>query len=196
MEMRRLLIPFALMMSAVLLLQIHQGSAGAAAKTKPEQTFPPNWDTALPANDSKDPCNSSRFNCVLGGEAVQDNETGLVWERSPSVQQLHLLQAFATCFDKTVGGRKGWRLPTAAELSSLVDPSIAPSITAPRLPEGHPFTNIFGAGFFYWTASAGQGTWAVEFENGNVLRVEDIIDPSLIVEKAWCVRGGQGAGSQ
>src|SRR5262245_56889752 len=46
----------------------------------------PNWDKNLPANDPGGACpaSSSRFTCVFGGAAVRDNETGLVWEQSPT----------------------------------------------------------------------------------------------------------------
>ena len=38
----------------------------------------------------------------------------------------------------TVGGTKGWRLPSVAELASLVDPANS----NPALPTGHPFSNV------------------------------------------------------
>jgi hypothetical protein len=45
-----------------------------------------NWDKALPAADPGGPCpsGSSRFTCLFDGAAVRDNQTGLVWEQSPS----------------------------------------------------------------------------------------------------------------
>ncbi len=47
------------------------GSGEPAATTQTQ----PAWDQDLPANE--------RFKLVLGGEAVLDKETGLVWEQSP-----------------------------------------------------------------------------------------------------------------
>jgi hypothetical protein len=45
-----------------------------------------NWDKQLDASNG-DPatgCNSDRFTCLFGDTVVRDNETGLVWERSPN----------------------------------------------------------------------------------------------------------------
>jgi hypothetical protein len=44
------------------------------------------------------------------------------------------------CAYLTLGGRKGWRLPTREELASLIDPSIT-EFQVPTLPPGHPFLN-------------------------------------------------------
>ena len=52
-----------------------------------EQFIPPVPDSnSLSANDGgADGCDSSRFKCVLGGEAVLDNQTGLVWARNTDI---------------------------------------------------------------------------------------------------------------
>jgi hypothetical protein len=116
-----------------------------------------------------------------GGAAVLDRETGLVWEKSPSADQVPWGQARAGCLDKNVGGRKGWRLPSINELMSLVDPSAS----NPSLPAGHPFT-VLSAG--YWSATAqipasANQVYAVNFSTGG-------IGTSAASLRAWCVRGG------
>jgi hypothetical protein len=46
----------------------------------------PDKDKTLPANDGElDGCNSSRFKCVMGGEAVFDKQTGLIWVRNAGI---------------------------------------------------------------------------------------------------------------
>src|SRR5262249_14464349 len=92
-----------------------------------------NWDKALPANDPGGPCpnSSSRFTCVLGGAAVRDNQTGLVWEQTPAPSYHTWIQlgsgygpsARQECTLRKTGGQRGWRLPSVHELNSLVDPT-------------------------------------------------------------------------
>ena len=160
----------------------------------------PAWDKILPANDGVDSCNSSRFTCVMptaanqDGEAVRDNETGLTWERSPSITggpnsngTRPWVSAISHCANRTVGGRKGWELPMRNQLASLVDPSVAS--LGPTLPPGHPFSNVQSRNYWSATTFADNPTlaWGVLFANGNV---------SLLVKGngdffVWCVRGGQ-----
>ena len=118
-------------------LKIDNLSTGADHRGLPQA-----WDKTLPANDPGGACpnNSSRFTCVMSGFAVRDNETGLVWEQSPSTTATAWSSARFQCTGRTTGGRTGWRLPSVHELASLVDPSV-PS-PGPTIPSGHPFSNV------------------------------------------------------
>jgi hypothetical protein len=160
-----------------------------------------NWDKTLPANDPGGACpsNSTRFTCVMGGQAVRDNETGLVWEREPAPTPASWGGgggARFQCTAREIGGRRGWRLPSFAELSSLVDPSVGSP--GPSLPTGHPFTNVLSV--FYWSATADAGNlnpqgalilqsaWGVNFGTGIVGTLLKTFTGFV-----WCVRGGTHA---
>ncbi|GBD98092.1 hypothetical protein BMS3Abin07_00100 [bacterium BMS3Abin07] len=139
----------------------------------------PTWGQKLPA--------AKRFKLVLDGEAVLDKETGLVWEKSPGSQAIDWYQAHIYCFQRSVGDRKGWRLPTVEELASLVDPT---QTSAPYLPSGHPFTNVIpGGGYWSSTTMANNTSHAhgVGFNNGDV----NAYSKNAGIY-AWCVRGGHG----
>ena len=139
-----------------------------------------NRDKALPS--------AQRFVTLsaFNGDAVLDNETGLVWERSPQTTSARWSAARRTCVEKTVGGQKGWRLPSLPELRSLVDPSVAPPGTT--LPPGHPFLAVQSA--VYWSETrVGEdptGAWAVHFGLGGGAVY---INWAHAVQ-VWCVRGG------
>ncbi len=156
---------------------------------------------ALPAWDQKLDCNSSA-NCPRfvelsnwNGEAVLDRETGLVWEKSPTTTPRTWLLASVSCVQKTVGNRKGWRLPMVQELMSLVDPAQS----NPVLPPGHPFNNVQTV-FGYWSATkafqvslSSQSAFVVEYGTGT-LSAFDRSDSLDVI--GWCVRGGQGVETQ
>lgn len=163
--------------------------------------IPPTWSRRLPADDG-DPdtgCGSSRFDCVLDGGAVLDKETGVVWEQSPAVgidDAVTWLTAHLRCNDKTVGGRKGWRLPLIQEVASLVDPG---STGATRLPDGHPFAPVLDAspGVRFWAATTSAAplatdvAWVLELGPGTV-KVESKAQQRFY----WCVRGNYGPDAQ
>ena len=122
-------------------------------------------------------------------EAVLDKETQLVWEREPSTDETGWVSAINECLDKTVGGRKGWRLPTTPEVMSLIDPS--GTVFNPALPPGHPF--IVLGNTQVWTAERLPGT-----DSAQVVDIQDgALDAEPIdnVEAFWCVRGGNGGPS-
>ena len=120
----------------------------------------------------------------MNGEAVRDNETGLVWEKEPSPTLQIWPNARGFCANKTVGGRKGWRLSSIEELASLIDPSV-PS-PGPTLPPGHPFLNVQQDAYWAATTDANISTnaWGGDFNNGSVNAF--IKTFTLLV---WCVRG-------
>ena len=140
----------------------------------------PTWSLILPVG--------LRFKLAMDGDAVLDIETGLVWEQSPDPTSKSWANAMNDCNQKTVGNRKGWRLPIIQELATLVDPTQ----NNPALPSGHPFSNV--ESFLYWSAStvaAPEGdtsiAWVVDFSDGDVIGGEG----KLASIFAWCVRGGQ-----
>ncbi len=141
----------------------------------------PTWHQILSA--------AERFVLVMNNnEAVLDKETGLVWEKSPGTGLNTWTDAITLCFDKFLGGRKGWRLPTIEELASLTLVNLSPPDWT-SLPAGHPFMNVTRSGYWSATTFAPLPSHAlrVHFGLGSVY-AGDKTDPVA----AWCVRGGQG----
>ena len=142
--------------------------------------------TPLESWDDKIPNASQRFKVLteFAGEAVLDRETGLVWEKSQDAGLVDWAGATLACLNKETGDRKGWRLPSAPELASLVDPpSAEPAFS---LPPGHPFTNVQGG--VQWSAttvaSFTDSAYVVNFINGFVKTF-----PKGATIHYWCVRG-------
>ena len=128
----------------------------------------------------------------FAGAAVLDRETGLVWEQSPETAPNPTttqtgLSAQSSCNVRTVGGRKGWRLPTVEELTRLIDPNNPGG--NPDLPPGHPFSNVQSSDYWSATTLADDTSfaWVVNLFHGDVDNV--VKSTSVLV---WCVRGGQG----
>jgi hypothetical protein len=100
-----------------------------------------NWDKIITGG--------TRFTVLaaFNNQAVRDNETGLVWEQAPAGGSSTWAVARVVCLNKTVGGRKGWRLPSVHELASLIDATQP----IPTLPTGHPFDLNLSSS--YWSAT-------------------------------------------
>ncbi|MDF0644904.1 MAG: DUF1566 domain-containing protein [Nitrospira sp.] len=137
-----------------------------------------NWDRNIPS--------ASRFTILseFNNEAVRDNNTGLVWHRTPDATLRGWHDSRVLCTNSLVGGASGWRLPSVIELKSLQDRSLPP----PFVP-----TDIFTAtAGTYWSATAvappptGQAVWVVTFAGGDAF-------PNGIgggqTFLAWAVRG-------
>ncbi|WP_447968819.1 Lcl C-terminal domain-containing protein [Nitrospira sp. M1] len=136
-----------------------------------------------------------RFALVLAGKAVFDKKGGIVWERSPDPERRNWSSAVSYCSQKVVGGRKGWRIPTFAELSSLMDPNNPNG--NPDFPIGHPFKSVKSylsprnvELAFYWFAKADAdgpgGVWDV-FQNDGIAGDTISKENDFLV---WCVFGG------
>ena len=139
---------------------------------------PDAWDKIL---------TTDRYELVMGDEAVRDNETCLVWERTPSEEIMTWFAAQAHCARKVVGGRRGWHLPTVEEMTSVFDPAYV----TPALPSDHPFQLTPS---WYWSSTTYYSTtsqaWEVSAYSGDA----GPWDKQSLggQDRAWCVRGGQG----
>ena len=160
-----------------------------SASTLPAQTTAVGPYYATPSWDQKLQCDTlatcPRFVVLspLGSAAVLDRETGLVWERSPTFGAVPNPwdAAIDNCNTLSVGSRFGWRLPSVAELGTLIEGAGAGA----ALPHGHPFQNIQPGG--YWTATTFGSTSAAyvfDFQVG-------FFDTATKTQQkfAWCVRG-------
>jgi len=145
--------------------------------------IPPAWSQTLHG--------AHRFQLVLGGTAVLDKETGLVWEKQMNRFPDSWLGAMWACNQLEKGGRWGWHLPTLQQLASLLDTSVE---GAPKLPEGHPFTDVMSTipwiSTTYWTSTT-------HFQYTSLAYFVNFGDGGLSqggkgeTRFIWCVRGGE-----
>jgi hypothetical protein len=143
----------------------------------------------------------------FGGAAVLDLETGLVWERSPSVAKQPWSPrnpdtAHIACDTKPVGNRLGWRVPTIQELGSLLDTTRS----QPPLTTGHPFLlNAEQQTGQFWSATTAatdpdspNSAWFADFGANNF--PEGIVlygsGDKTTQRFVWCVRTGSGVDPQ
>lgn len=135
------------------------------------------WDQVLPA--------AERFVLVMGGAAVLDKETNLVWEQSPLTTTHTWLAAHSMCLSRNLGGRLGWRVPWINELVSLLDPGNPTG--DPDLPPGNLFSNVQLSSYWSATTRINVSIQArvVNFGVGGVF-----ISDKTSANPVWCVRGG------
>ena len=128
-------------------------------------------------------------------DLVLDKDTGLIWARVPG-PSADIWTAVLESRDLDLGDRKGWRLPTVEELSSLLDMNE----DSPALPSGHPFVGVENE--WYWTdppSSVANYTfendeeyiYVVHMGNGDVSCYGDEGEPETYV---WPVWGGRSSG--
>ena len=186
-ESKLLLVIFVVLIATVLFLPGLIGAGDMEPSDVPGPTMktldqiPPTWSQILPA--------SERFELVMGGDAVLDKETGLVWAKNANISGggNDWVMAMYYCLNHIIADRRGWRLPTIEELSSLVDLSLS---GYPKLPPGV-FDNVQTSQ--YWSSTISEypdGTtcaWQVYMGDGSVS-----CDPRTYYDRyVWPVRGGQ-----
>lgn len=152
----------------------------------------PDKSKTLPANDGgPDGCGSSRFDCVMGGDAVLDKQSGLIWSRNTYFYRSPIPwdEALKFCESVNIGGKQGWRLPTRDELITVLDTSQS----TPALPEGHPFivpTDFQVHEPAYWTSTDDEGNnknaWIIAMNSGKVMDSNKLFDIHV-----WPVRDGE-----
>jgi hypothetical protein len=150
------------------------GPPGSTMKTMDQIT--PTWSLILPVFE--------RFEDVMGGEAVLDNETSLVWAKNANLDGTKAWQsAINYCAYLEIADRKGWRLPTREELASLFDMSQS---EAPYFPPGV-FNNVQSSN--YWSSTTYESdsnyAWFVGMVIGYVH-----YDTKIYGFYVWPVRGG------
>ena len=156
-----------------------------------EGFYPPVPDKSktLPANDGgPDGCDSTRFKCVMGGEAVLDKQTGLTWTRDTRFdnKSVSWQEAVNFCQVFMLGDKKDWRLATRDELITLLDTSKS----NPAFPDGHPFKLRKGeGGGGYWTSTEYEDNnkyvWRVSSSSGKAGESLKIMGAGI-----WPVRDG------
>jgi eukaryotic-like serine/threonine-protein kinase len=113
---------------------------------------------------SKGAANGYRQQVVGDVVVVSDAATGLMWQKRPASTDLYTFPAAAAHIEalnrERFGGYDDWRLPTAAEAASLLEPEPV----AERYLDA-----VFTGGNFIWTtdtAVAGERAWVIYFYDG------------------------------
>ena len=142
--------------------------------------LPPSWHRTLSLGSGQ--CDSQRFPCVMSGGAVLDNETGLVWQATVSSALVNWSTAVSNCTNAESGAHLGWRLPTAAELGSILIPGVGATAAPVNLMAGP-----------YWTSdrTATDATRMVTMDSSTGKVSSESLGASATT-RAWCVRGAGG----
>ncbi|MCC7385740.1 MAG: DUF1566 domain-containing protein [Deltaproteobacteria bacterium] len=103
---------------------------------------------------------------TVSAEVVNDNFTGLSWQRGFSSPTLTWLSALDHCQALSLGGFSDWRLPSLKELNTLFDDErSSPAIDGSAFP-GTPFADTD----YFWSSSPhyyyDSAVWAVKYQFG------------------------------
>lgn len=156
-----------------------------APTMKTLEEIPGSWHRSMTAAD--------RFQSALGGAAVLDLETGLVWATTTVATgvpgTLSWDVAVTQCNAYGAGGRRGWRLPTIEEASTLAENELLP---AGVFNEAQVLT-----GWFLWTATPSlsapaTSAWAYLFNTTTRAIATSVSLSKTTQRNAICVRGPGG----
>jgi hypothetical protein len=117
---------------------------------------------------------------AMTSETVFDSRTNLTWQRAVPAKAVAFAGAQAYCRNLKLAGTTGWRLPTRAEMESLVDRHLsAPTIDHEAFPET--------PAEFFWSSTeyGGSGVWVIDFRGDN--SVADYSD-SRATNRVRCTR--------
>lgn len=115
-----------------------------------------------------------RFTLLITEDAVQDEQTGLVWQRNGTRKAVNFTAALDYCQQLTLGGLNHWRLPGVKELISLVD-------EAHYKPSAFPIFKT--SANLYWSSTVNPKrpglNWTVNFSDGHVHAFREALDFSV-----------------
>jgi hypothetical protein len=93
---------------------------------------------------------------VLEAETLENTATGLTWERHASTTTGSPISGAAYCDELVLGGHSDWRLPSAGELATLVDPTVqAPFLSRQAFPDEEGRIDQVYWGFEGWSFDFG-----------------------------------------
>ncbi|MEO9528435.1 DUF1566 domain-containing protein [Roseibium sp.] len=121
-----------------------------------------------------------------GDGSVLDNNTGLLWQKTPKFARLQYAEALAYCEALEIAGRSDWRVPSIKELYSLADfrgellkpeegtptPYIDTAVFDFEYPQGLPFAGQYWSSTLYVKGPVmnerNQGAFGFNFADGHI----------------------------